>query len=54
MIEQAMKDINGKTVTLFTPENEKDIEELKRREDAGNLDTRESFADDPEAWTKSK
>ena len=49
MIIKKVAGMNGEVITLMTPETQADIEELERMEAQGILDTRESFADDPEA-----
>jgi hypothetical protein len=44
--------MDGSPVTRLFPENEDDMQELYRLAEAGELDARESFGDDPEAWER--
>lgn len=46
-------DINGKEFTLYTPENEEDLEKIRKMAKEGSLDDRESFGDDPDAFRES-
>lgn len=42
--------IDGKEIVRMTPENEDDVAELRKQAESGDLDDRESFGDDPDAW----
>lgn len=44
--------MDGSPVTRLIPENNEDMQELYRLAAAGELDARESFGDDPEAWER--
>lgn len=48
MIRRELTGQNGRTITQLTPESQADIDELRRMDEAGELDARHSFADDPE------
>lgn len=37
--------LNGEEITQLIPENDEDLEELKRLDEEGELDTAESFGD---------
>lgn len=39
------KGLSGKTVTRYLPENDEDVEELRRKAEGGELDDRESLGD---------
>ena len=42
--------IDGERVTLYQPETEEDVRKLREMAEKGDLDDRESFGDDPDAW----
>ena len=44
------KGLNGKTAIELIPENDADREEIRRMVERDELDDRDSFGDDPEAW----
>lgn len=44
------KGIDGKEIVRMMSENEEDVVELRRLAEAGDLDDRESFGDDPGVW----
>ncbi len=50
MIIIKAKTTTGKIVDRYIPENNSDIQELKKRNGNNEVDIRESFADDPELW----
>ena len=50
MIREKERCTNGKVVTILIPENEADLEEIRLGAEAGKIDDRESFGDDPEVW----
>jgi hypothetical protein len=43
--EKQRKMTNGRTVTYLIPENDADVEKLRRMAEADELDDRESFGD---------
>ena len=48
MIEREVRGLDGKITTELIPENEKDVETLRRLAQMAAVDVRDSFADDPE------
>lgn len=44
------KGLGGKTITRMLPENERDVEKLRKLAEDGKVDDRESLGDDPEVW----
>lgn len=54
MIRRNITGKNGKTIVELIPETEEDMAELERMAKEQEIDQRESFADDPEAWKKKK
>jgi hypothetical protein len=50
MKEEIEVDADGNEIIFLVPETEEDVKELERRINAGEVDQRDSFADDPEAW----
>lgn len=50
MREEREVDADGNEIIFLVPETEDDVKELERRINAGEVDQRDSFADDPDAW----
>lgn len=50
MKEEIKTGADGKQIVFLVPETEEDVRELERRINAGEVDQRDSFADDPSAW----
>lgn len=50
MIRREIKGLKGKIIVELIPENEADELELERMIEAGEVDARDSFSDDPAAW----
>lgn len=52
MIRREVVGKNAKVIIELIPETEEDIAELERMAERQDVDQRESFADDPDAWEK--
>ncbi len=50
MKEEIEFDADGNKIVFLVPETEEEVKELERRINAGEVDQRDSFADDPSAW----
>lgn len=50
MIRREIKGIDGKIIIELIPETPEDEAELERMEKAGELDARDGFSEDPDAW----
>lgn len=50
MKEEIEIDAEGNEIVFLVPETEEDVKELERRINEGEVDQRDSFADDPSAW----
>lgn len=50
MIRREITGKNGKTIVELIPETDEDLAELERMAAEQDIDQRESFADDPDAW----
>lgn len=48
MIRREVTGANGRTIVELIPESSADLDELRQMAEDGELDDRESFADDPE------
>lgn len=54
MIRKIVKGVDGKEVVMLIPETDEDMAELERMAKVGELDARQSFADDPDAWKEDE
>jgi hypothetical protein len=52
MIIEIVKDVEGREIKLYRPENAADVAEIKRMADAGELDDSESMADNRDDITE--
>ncbi|MGE0542497.1 MAG: hypothetical protein AB7R89_20205 [Dehalococcoidia bacterium] len=46
------KTIEGKQVVHLIPESDEDLAEIHRLDEAGLIDARTNFADDPDMWNR--
>jgi hypothetical protein len=54
MIRREIVGKNGKVIIELIPETDEDIAELERMADKQDIDRRDSFADDPDAWKEDE
>ena len=53
MKREPCETVGGKQVVRLIPETVEDLAELRRLDEAGLLDARSSFGDDPDTWIKA-
>ncbi len=54
MIREVTIGLSGKEIVHLIPETDEDVAELERMIAAGQLQPRDSFADDPDAWREDE